>query len=251
MTIRIAMVTGAGQGIGSAVAEALAGQVASIVLADVQLDAAEERAAELAGRYGIKAVARRVDVSDEASVADLFAWASRDIGSIDVLVNNAGVAGLRDGQRVTISESTTLEWSSCIDVNLTGVFLMCRAAAPAMMAKGYGRIINMASAAGRTFVPLATGAYAASKAGVVALTWTLAEELGPFGITVNAVAPGRVDTPMGRSIKRSAEYLDKIPLRRAALPEDIAEVVAFLASDKASYVTGSTVDVHGGLYMGS
>jgi 3-oxoacyl-[acyl-carrier protein] reductase len=131
------------------------------------------------------------------------------------------------------------DWNRSIGVNLTGVFLMCRAFAVGMIEQGHGRIVNIASAAGRTYIPLAAGSYTATKAGVLGLTWKLADELGPHGITVNSINPGRVDTPMRGTLKGVAEYLDRIPLRRAAAPEEIASIVGFLVSEDASYVTGA------------
>jgi len=245
---KIALVTGAAQGIGLAVARRLALDGTTVLLCDVQVDAAEARADELRIQ-GFDARAHELDTSDEAAVQQLAEWVHRDVGTVEILVNNAGISGLVDGAAPLTYCSSLEQWNRVLGVNLTGVFLMCRAFAPGMIALGRGRIINIASAAGRTFVPYAPAAYSASKAALVPLTWKLADELGPHSITVNCIAPGRIDTPMGATVIRKDDNLPRIPLRRAGTPDEIAGAVAHLASDEASYTTGTVIDVHGGLYM--
>ncbi|VXC85027.1 SDR family NAD(P)-dependent oxidoreductase [Sphingomonas sp. AX6] len=246
---KIALVTGAAQGIGWGIAQALAGDVTAIILADIQRDLLAERADALRAT-GTKVHFRCLDIGDPHEVDDLLGWSRREAGVVDILVNNAAISGLRDGAKVPLHETTQVEWERCVAINLSGPFYMARAFAPGMIDQGWGRIVNISSAAGRTFVPLASGAYSATKAGVAALTWGMASDLGPHGITVNAVAPGRIETPTGAAVKRSSEYLDRIPRRRSGVPDDIAGAVRYLVSDAADYVTGTTIDVHGGLYMG-
>jgi 3-oxoacyl-[acyl-carrier protein] reductase len=245
---KVGLVTGGARGIGRAIAEALAPELDALVIADIDGAAAADCAAAIRA-HGHRVLAVEVDVASEISVADLAEKCRSEVGVVNTLVNNAGVAGLRDGRKPTCEEHTLSEWGRSIAVNLTSIFLMIRAFSPGMRSQCRGRIINIASAAGRVHIPFAPGPYSAAKAGVIALTRTLADELGPFGITVNAIAPGRIDTAMGSSLKRDSEYLEKIPLRRAGDPQDVAEAVRFLASEAASYITGATLDVGGGLYM--
>lgn len=245
----IGLVTGAAQGIGWGIAQALACDLDAIILVDVK-EQVEERARALC-EQGATAYARVCDVSDPAAVDELRDWTSSEAGDVNVLINNAALPGLRNGAKVAVSETTLDEWHACVGVNLTGPFLLCRAFAPAMVAQGWGRIVNISSAAGRTFVPLASTIYSASKAGLGALTWGLASELGPSGITVNAVAPGRIDTPTAGEVIRTDKGFDHIPRRRAGIPADIAGAVRYLISKEADFVTGTTIDVHGGQYMGS
>ena len=248
-TTRLALVTGAAQGLGRAIAERLARCGRSVILCDSQYDATCSVARELT-RSGASVIALHVDISDEQSVARLYAEVQQRFGRLDILVNNAGIAGSRQ-----MLENLSLgDWESVIRVNLTGTFLMSRGAIPLMRQRKWGRIVNVSSLAARARTGEKKSHYAASKAGVIGLSRVLAEEVGHDGITVNCVAPSRTLTPMtletGAGTK---EYFDRAialtALGRLAEPKDAANAVAFLCSDEASFLTGVVIDVNGGSFM--
>jgi 3-oxoacyl-[acyl-carrier protein] reductase len=242
---KTALVTGGGQGLGAATAEALAGAGARVVVNyfDDAGGVNRERAGKTAAAIGASAVAMEADVRDPAALAAMFDATAARFGGIDIVVNNAAI--LRDR---SVKKMTTEEWQSVIDTNLTGVFNVSRLAAE-RLADG-GRIVNLSSiAAFEGFFGQAN--YAAAKAGVAALTRVLARELARRRITVNAVAPGVVLTEMGRSIPEEVrtQMLASIPLGRFGEPKEIADVILFLASDLASYVTGQVIHASGGWWV--
>ena len=240
---RVAIVTGAGRGIGRAIAERLAADGASVVVGDLDDAAAGETVAAIEAAGG-QALAVHVDVTRPNDVAALAAAATDRFGGIDILVNNAGI--LRSTRAAEVSPE---EWHLVVDANLTGSFLCARAAYPALRDSGHGRIVNMASMAGRATSTLGGVHYTTAKAGVLGLSRHLAREWARDGITVNAVSPGIVDTPMVRDstgADRMVEVLAAIPMGRLADASEIAALVAFLASDEAAYITGANVDIHGG-----
>ncbi len=171
---------------------------------------------------------------------------AEEFGRLDVLVNNAGIYEV-----LPVEEISEAQWDRVLDVNLKGAFFCCQAVVPAMKRQGEGRIVSVASSAGKAGGTLAGAHYSVSKAGVICLTKQLARELGPYGITVNAVAPGRIDTPMIRvaSDEENEAFVRRTPLGRLGTPEDVAGAVVFLASDAASFITGEIVDVNGGLLI--
>jgi 3-oxoacyl-[acyl-carrier protein] reductase len=240
---QVALVTGASRGIGRAVALELASEGASVVVNyQSQRDAAEEVVCAIT-RQGGQAFAFQADVTREADVRNLVSFTLRQLGGLDLLVTNAGVV------RDQLAASMTLEqWETVIQTNLLGVFLCIRAVLPHMMAKRSGSIIAISSIAaergGRGHVN-----YAAAKGGINALTRSLAVELAPRGIRVNAVAPGVILTDMSKRIRNLAtdEILAQIPLRRFGEPIDVARAVRFLASEEASYITGEVLHVSGGM----
>jgi 3-oxoacyl-[acyl-carrier protein] reductase len=248
---RIALVTGGAQGLGRAIAQRLSEAGIRIVLADIDAERLAATATTLATSCDVQTVA--MDVSDEASVACGFAQVAARHGGVDVLVNSAGIVGLVDGRKPLVEELTLETWRRTLDVNLTGVFLTCRAAVPIMKARGYGRIVNISSRAGRTRTGLGHSNYAAAKAGLIGFSRVLAGEVGHFGITVNCVAPSRVATAMTHSLRDSAAAFERniaeTAVGRLATPRDVADAVAYLASDAASFVTGIVIDVNGGSYM--
>jgi NAD(P)-dependent dehydrogenase (short-subunit alcohol dehydrogenase family) len=248
---QVALVTGAARGIGQAIAEALASNGAQVVYTD--LDLAETQAA--AGRSP-GALAFEMDVTRHDQIDAVLSAVERELGRLDVLVNNAGVNTLK--HRVTIEEFPVQEWDRLVEVDLKGVFLVSRAAARGMVARGSGRIINIASVAG--LVPLRLQApFVAAKAGVVNLTRAMALELGSRGILVNAIAPGSTLTrgteelfygPDGKFKDSVQRLLDHIPLGRPGRVEEIAHAALFLAAPESSYITGSVLTVDGGWTAG-
>lgn len=234
---RAAVVTGAAQGLGEAIARALHAAGASVVLADLNVEGAER----VAGDLGARARAMEVDVRSRRSLARVL----DATGRIDILVNNAARTVPRSTWEIDEDE-----WDDVLAVNLRGVFFGCQLAGPLMREQGWGRIVNLASISGQQ--PGAMGAhYAASKAGIVILTKIVAAELAPHGVTCNAVAPAAVRTPAFDVLpeERLEAVRQRIPVGRFGEPEEIGALVAFLASDAAGYITGSTYDANGGLFM--
>ncbi len=240
---KVALVTGAGSGMGAAAARALANEGASVVVADINEAAAAALAAELVAA-GHKAVAVGGDVARGADARRMVAAAVEQFGTIDIVAAIAGV--LRTSRVDAITED---EWDLVLDVNLKGAFLVSQAAIPTMREQRSGRIIILASLAGRATSTLGGAHYTASKAGVLGLSRHLARELAPHNINVNAINPGIIDTPMVRA-NTSAEHLerviDSIPFGRMGTPEEVADLIIFLASDASRYITGAAVDIHGG-----
>jgi 3-oxoacyl-[acyl-carrier protein] reductase len=249
---RVALVTGGAQGVGKAIAQHLLETGAQVVIADVQAAKAREAAADIAADGG-RAMGLKADVSREDSVRHLFDTLDAQFGRLDILVNNAGIAPRRLSEKDDVEWTGLDDWRRVIDINLTGVFLMCRAAIPFMKRHGWGRIVNIASRAGRTHSATTRAHYAASKAGLIGFSRALAGEVGLAGITVNCVSPARVVTPLTRDAKDTAEEdlrtAARTPVGRVGRPDDIAAAVAFLASDEAAFTTGAILDVTGGAYM--
>lgn len=243
---KIAIVTGAGRGgrgIGRGIALALAQAGADIAITARTNSADAEAVAEAVRETGRRGLAVQCDVSDAASVESLFATVKEQLGRVDILVNNAGIT--RDTLLLRMSED---DWDGVLDANLKGVFLCTRAAAKLMLKQKSGRIINITSVNGQVGSP-GQANYSASKAGMIGFTKSVARELASRGITVNAVAPGFIDTQMTDFVSGDSreKLLDKIPLGRFGSAEDVGAAVAFLASDAASYITGQTLTVDGGL----
>lgn len=239
LTGQTAIVTGAAAGIGKAIAKRLAGAGATVVVADLNLEGAELVAAELGG----SGFAVRTDVADVASIARSVSEVLKRTGRIDILVNNAGIAGVA----APLWEQTDSDWKNAVDVNLSGIFYFCRAVIPHMRERGYGRIVNIASIAGKEGNPRMVP-YSATKAGVIGLTKSLGKEVATEGICVNAVSPAVVQTQiLDQLTQEQINYMtERIPMRRTGKPEEVAAVVHFLASPDCSFVTAQCYDVSGG-----
>jgi NAD(P)-dependent dehydrogenase (short-subunit alcohol dehydrogenase family) len=231
---------------GRAVAHALAGRGARVAVNDLNGEEAERTASELRAS-GAEAVAVQADVGNAASVRRMAAEVVARLGGVHILVNNAGV--LRPTAFLDIPEA---EWDLVVGVNLKGTFLCSQAALPSMRAAGWGRIVNFSSTAGKNVSTLGGAHYTAAKAGVLGLTRHMAKEFARHGITVNAVCPGLIDTEMVRSTvseERARAYAERFPVSRLGRPEEVAELVAFLCSDRAAYITGAALDINGGDLM--
>jgi 3-oxoacyl-[acyl-carrier protein] reductase len=241
---KVAIVTGAGGGIGSAIARRLAGSGASIVVNDLDGPAAESVVAELEAQ-GAHAMASIGSVADLAAMEGTVTAAIERFGSVDIMVNNAGIT--RDALLMRMTEE---QWDLVISVHLRGAFCCTKAVTRPMLKQRYGRIINIASVVGVMGSP-GQANYSAAKGGIIALTKTTARELAGRNVTCNAVAPGFIETKMTQALgpEVRAEYLSRVPLGRAGLPEDVANVVHFLASPDADYVTGQVINVCGGMVM--
>jgi 2-hydroxycyclohexanecarboxyl-CoA dehydrogenase len=246
-TRRVAIVTGAGSGLGRAIAHRLASDGLAVAVLDIDGEAAATVAGEITAD-GFEAVAYGdVDVSSRAQVDDAVARVRADMGPTLVLVNNAGIAGFREFEKITDEK-----WDRIMQVNLNGPFYLCQAVLPDMLEAGWGRIVNISSSSAQGGQPYMVH-YVTSKAGLIGMTKALALELGPRGITVNTIPPGFIDTPMLRGSEERGllggsveENAAKTPVRRAGLPTDIAYATSFLVSEEASYVTGQVIGVNGG-----
>lgn len=240
-TGKTVLITGATGGIGGAIARKLHGLGATLALTDMNLDKLKTFQTELGERVFIYPA----NLTDGESLKELVKAAEQDMGKIDVLINNAGIT--QDGLSMRMSDE---QWQKVIDINLTAGFRLIRAVLPLMMKKRYGRIVNMASVVG-VFGNLGQANYAASKAGLIAMSKCIAQEMATRGITLNCVAPGFIKTPMTDVLPESAReaLAHKIPMGHLGSAEDVANTVVFLASEEAGYITGQTIHVNGGMVM--
>lgn len=244
LTGKVALVTGAGKGIGCEVAKTLASYGATVILNYAHSENAAKEAAKEITDNGGKAAVYGCDVADFVAVGEMVKTIAKEYGSIDILVNNAGIT--KDNLAMVMKEE---EFDAVINTNLKGTFNCMRHVCRTMLKQKRGSIISISSIVGLTGNAGQIN-YSASKAGIIGMTKSLAKELGSKGITVNAVAPGFIDTDMTKVLKEEVrkQLLAQIPLNRLGHTKDIAETVAFLASDKAAYITGQTISVDGGMY---
>ena len=249
---RVALITAAGSGIGRATAEIIAGEAGIVVGVDSDEGRLKTAMDAIRGAGGI-AHARRADALDASQVEAVVAGVVRDLGRIDILVNAVGGSTIIARPAATVDELTLADWQRLIAFNLDGTFLFCHAVAPVMKRQRAGKIVNISSVAGRGLSAASSSAYAAAKGGIIALTRKLAHELGPFGVTVNAIAPSLTLTERirprwnERTPDEQAQEVARTPLRRVAEARDQARVIGFLASEDADFVTGVTIDVTGGV----
>ena len=238
-----ALVTGGAGGIGRTCAQTLGQAGARVAVVDIDLAGAQHTVEPLEGGLAIEC-----DLGDPDAVTTMRDYVMVEMGGIDILINNAGIISYRGG----INSVPIDEWDALLDVNLRGTFLVCRAFMDEMKQRDGGKIINFSSLAARVGGIEVGIHYSASKAGLIGLTRTLAKEGGPFGINVNAIAPGIIGTePVMEQIGgREDEYIEDIPLQRIGEPEDVAKVVLFLSSSLSDYITGIVLDINGGMYMG-
>lgn len=241
---QVALVTGASRGIGAAISKAL-GDMGMLVIGTATTDSGAQAIGSRLAEEGIEGTGMRLDVSDSESVDTVIGAIKEQYGPVTVLVNNAGIT--RDNLLMRMKEE---EWEQVINTNLSSMYRVSKACLRGMMKAKTGRIVNIASVVGSSGNPGQTN-YSASKAGMLGFTRSLAAEVGSRNITVNAVAPGFIDTDMTRELgdDQRESLMASIPLARLGQPEEIAAAVAFLASDRAAYITGETIHVNGGMYM--
>jgi NAD(P)-dependent dehydrogenase (short-subunit alcohol dehydrogenase family) len=244
--VKVALVTGGATGIGAATVKALAEEKISVALQYSSSQVEAKKLSDQLNAQGFKVEIFQADLSQKGSAENLVAQVKQKLGDIDILINNAGV--MSDASIIQMSDAL---WDEAININLTAAFKLIRACAPSMVSKKWGRVINISSQVALT--GSANHAhYATAKAGLLGLTYSAAKEYGASGVTVNAVLPGRIETKMiaDRSIGRLDEWLSQTPLNRLGRPEEVASMINFLVSEKASYVTGAAINVNGGLVMG-
>ena len=242
---KTALITGAARGIGKAIAMKYASEGANIAFTDLVIDENGEATKAQIAALGVKVEAYASNAADFAQTEQVVKRIKEDFGSIDILVNNAGIT--KDGLMLRMSEA---QWDAVIGVNLKSAFNFIHAVVPIMMRQRGGSIINMASVVG-VHGNAGQANYAASKAGMIALAKSIAQEMGPKGIRANAIAPGFIETAMTAALPDAVreEWMKKIPLRRGGKPEDVADVALFLASDLSSYVSGQVIQIDGGMNM--
>lgn len=247
---KVTIVTGGASGIGAATARGLSREGAKVVVADWNSENLQKMEAEM--KEGDRPfLGLKIDVSLEKDVQELIRQTVSHFGGIDFLVNNAGISPKHKGRKKNLWEMSVEEWDRVMAVNIRGAFLCCRVAVPKMIERKGGAIVNVSSLAAKVGSAVTGCHYVISKAGVVGLTKSLAREVAEYGIRVNAVAPGRIDTPMIWDVppEVNEQYVKTIPLKKLGKAEDVADGILFLLSEAASYITGLVLDVNGGLGM--
>ncbi len=247
---RVILVSGGGGGIGEAIVRQYAANGAAVGIVDRDAEAGSALAVDLA-RAGKRVHFACADVGEFAACESACREIEAALGPIDTLVNNAGISPKHAGKPMPIWQMDPTEWSKVVDVNLNSVFNFTRLLAPGMVERKFGRIVSMSSVAGKVYLDIVASHYSTTKAALIGMTRHLAGELGPHGITVNALAPGRIDTPMVRGVAREANdaVIDVTPLRRLGTPDEVAAACLFLTSSAADFITGQVIDISGGWLM--
>ena len=244
---RVALITGAGQGMGVGMAKGLLRQGAAVVINDVDPDLAEARADELAG-YGPAVAAVPFDITDLTAVTDGFQLAAKRIGPIDILVNNAGIP-LSAVSATPFLDIAPSDWPPYLDLNLYGSMNCIKAAAPGMIDRGWGRIIQISSGAGRIGLRIGQALYGAGKSGIEGFVRHVSQEFAPHGVTANSIALGLMENAYQRNPKFLGRTIEANPMKRPGSMTDVAALVAFLASEEASYISGQTINLNGGSHF--
>lgn len=247
---RVVLVTGGAGGIGAMLVRRYAAEGAAVGIVDRDKQAGNELAEELNGQ-GRRVYFSAADVADFGACRNACLLIEDALGPVETLVNNAGISPKHDGQPQPIWRMDSQEWQRVVDVNLHSAFNFCRILAPGMVERRFGRIVSMSSVAGKAYLDIVGAHYSTTKAAIIGFTRHLAGELGPYGITVNALAPGRIDTAMvaGAPAASNAAVIASTPLRRLGKPAEVADACLFLSSDQASFITGQVIDVAGGWLM--
>jgi 3-oxoacyl-[acyl-carrier protein] reductase len=246
----VSWITGATGSIGSATCKALARSGSHVVVSDIDFDRAQDLSIQLKD-LGVETLPIQLDVSDHKAVKNVAKVIKDTFGRLDILVNGAGISPKGENGRVPVENMDVEEWHRVININLHGAFYASQAAVRLMKKNQSGHIVNIASQAGRSYSAVTGAHYAVSKAGLISLTRQMAGELGPSGIYVNAVAPGRIDTPMIKDVAEEVnrQIINNIPLRRLGTPEEVANTILFLVTPQSSYLTGVVIDINGGRLM--
>jgi NAD(P)-dependent dehydrogenase (short-subunit alcohol dehydrogenase family) len=244
---KVALVTGAGRGMGECIAVRLAEEGAQVILNDLELQPTQKIAAEIGKRYDVRAQAIAGNVARLEDIRHMVGCAVQTFDRIDILVNNAGIL-----YPTRVMDISPEEWLRVMDVNMNGLFWLTQEVLRVMIPRNYGRIVNMSSSAGRSVSTLGGVHYTASKAAVLGITRAVAKEVAQYGITCNAVCPGLIDTDMVRktvSAERILSYERSFPISRLGTPNEVADLVLFLSSDQSAYITGASIDINGGDLM--
>jgi 3-oxoacyl-[acyl-carrier protein] reductase len=246
----VSWITGAAGGIGLATCEKLANEGSHLVISDLNIGRLNVLSEQLKDK-GVEVLPLQLDVSDQNAVKKAGEIIKDRFGKLDILVNGAGISPKGENGRIPIDQMSNDQWLKVLNVNLNGTFYCSQIAARLMKPAGKGHIVNIASLAGRTYSSITAAHYAVSKAGILALTRQLAGELGPYGIYTNAIAPGRIDTPMIWDVAKEVNdhVISKTPLGRLGTADEVAKAILFLASDDSSFITGAVIDVNGGTFM--
>jgi 3-oxoacyl-[acyl-carrier protein] reductase len=237
---KVALVTGGGRGIGRAIALGLAAQGAYVALVDIDT-ADAENVLDSARRSGVSGLVVKADISSTADLKEMMKTVMDRFGKIDILINNAGVT-----QKVEIEDLTESDWDRVVDINLKGTFFCSQLVFSEMKKRRYGKIVNIASVAGERGGRFAGVNYSSSKAGIIVMTKCFALSGGPYNINVNAIAPGLISGEMSKQLDFA---VNEIPLGRLGTPEEVADLAVFLSTDKSRYITGTTIDINGGIFM--
>jgi 3-oxoacyl-[acyl-carrier protein] reductase len=247
---RVVLVSGGAGGIGEAIVEAYARDGAAVGIVDRHAPSGEALAAKLA-QAGVNVHFACADVGDYGACEAACRAIEAALGPIDTVVNNAGISPKHNGKPMPVWQMDPAEWAQVIDVNLNSVFHFSRLLVPGMVERRFGRIVSMSSVAGKAYLDIVAAHYSTTKAALIGLTRHLAGELGPHGITVNAIAPGRINTPLVRGVAREANeaVVQQTPLRRLGTPGEVADACLFLTSPAANFITGQVIDVAGGWLM--